>query len=75
MYAAVLLTNRLIHDYTFNYAWPLIYTTGMGYAGVIVVDCLVDVGERGRGDSRESQSGERSPLSVQEGRSWQRCTI
>jgi hypothetical protein len=38
---------------TFNYAWPLIYTTGMDYAGVIVVDCLVDVGERGRGDSRE----------------------
>ncbi|CAL1715848.1 unnamed protein product [Somion occarium] len=44
---AVVLTNTLMRDYMLNYARSLIYTTSLGYANVISVDCSFDLLEDG----------------------------
>ncbi|KZT02537.1 PLP-dependent transferase [Laetiporus sulphureus 93-53] len=46
---AILLTTPLVRDYLLNYARSLIYTTSLGYANIISVDCSFDLLEDGTG--------------------------
>jgi 7-keto-8-aminopelargonate synthetase-like enzyme len=44
---AVLLTSELIRDYLLNYARPLIFTTSLSYANIVLADCAFDLLEDG----------------------------